>query len=275
MKRFFRIYPLFVVAILIEYAFATRASGNPGSVRNWVLQLLLLGDLVQMPGGLGGVEWTLRVEVAFYAYMGVLRWTGLMDRFRALFPTVLIATVLGLRFAPFPVHEFAMFKGYLIYAPFLLVGVGFRLKESGDVSGAFLITLALLVFHQHFTMIARHQQPYMTAHFGALAFVMFATCWALRRSIVATPLVLFVSELTYAVYAFHDWTYELIRDRLTEAGLSVFRPEVQGLIGLFALCAAANRYVEKPAARFARVLMKHTPKRLVLRRVPALSVARP
>lgn len=276
-KRFFRIYPLFVFAILIEHATTTRPH-PPRSAWEWVLQLLLLGDFAQMPGGLGGVEWTLRVEVAFYVYMGALKALGLLGAANRALPAVLLVSVLALGATPFPVHEFSMLKGYLIYAPFLLLGVGFSLRETGDLSGTLVLVLALLVFHQHYAMIARHQRPYMTAHFGGLAFLMFAICWAFRRYITATPLVLALSELTYGVYLFHDWGYELIRDQFAAAGVSLLRPEVQGLIGLFAVCAAANRFVEKPAARFARTLTKRhqAPVRLALRRLPVrLNLSRP
>lgn len=235
---------------------------------------MLLGDFANVPYALGGVEWTLRIEVAFYALMGLLRAASLMGRFRGWLPLVLTGSVLGLgALAPLPAADAPLFRGCLtVYAPFLLVGVAFRLREAGEASGAFLLAFVLLVFGQYFVSVGRYQPHWLGAHFGGLAFLLFAAAWGFRRHVVATPLVLFASELTYAVYLFHNWAYEPIRDALSAAGAAPLPPEVPGLVGLFALCVIANRCVERPGARFGRALAKRIPRpgpvRLVLRRVP-------
>lgn len=268
-KRFFRIYPLFAVAVLLEYATTARPDA-PQSLRDWVLQLLLLGDFANVPYALAGVEWTLRIEVLFYVFMGLLRAMGLMERFRGALPWALVGAVLALGIAPpFPSGG-ELFTAYLtLYGPFLLVGVAFRLKETGDVGGAFLVGFTVLVFCQYFTLIDRYQSFWKAAHFAGLAFLLFATCWGFRRHIVATPLVLFVSDLTYAVYLFHNWVYELVIETF---GATAVRPEVVGLVGLFVVCVLANRCVEKPGVRVGRAVLKRLPRRgpvrLVFRRLP-------
>lgn len=277
-KRVFRIYPLFVAAVLTEYAVGARPDA-PQSPRDWILQLLLLGDFASLPYALGGVEWTLRIEVLFYVYMGVLRAVGLLDRSRAL-PVVLAVTVAALGLlAPLPATGGPLFVGcYSIYAPFLLLGVAFRLKEAGEASGTFLFGLTMLVFGQYFALVARHQPHWMGSHFAALAFGLFAASWLFRRHVVATPLVLLGSDLTYGVYAFHNWAYERIRDAVPHApGLS---PEVAAVVGLFAVCALANRCVERPGVRHGRAVLKRLPRRgpmrLVVRRLPVgLNLSRP
>ena len=270
-KRFFRIYPLFAAAVLIECAVGARPDA-PQSPGEWVLQLLLLGDFARLPYALGGVEWTLRIEILFYVYMGALRAVGLLGRSRDALPWVLTGTVVALGLAsPLPATDGPLFICcYSIYAPFLLLGVAFRLRESGEVSGTFLLGLALLVFGQYFTLVARYQPFWMGSHFAALAFVLFATSWAFRRHLVATPLVLLGSDLTYAVYVFHNWAYELIRDALPHVpGL---RSEVAALAGLLAACAVANRCIERPGVRLGRAALKNLPRRgvarLAVRRIP-------
>jgi peptidoglycan/LPS O-acetylase OafA/YrhL len=75
-KRFFRIYPLLILAILVEYIFQ---SVNQESSLSWLTrlgQMSLLGDFFQVPHALAGVEWTLRIEVSFYLLMALMKWIG-------------------------------------------------------------------------------------------------------------------------------------------------------------------------------------------------------
>ena len=54
-KRVFRIYPLYVFAVVIQYALLSRSGMQP-SLNILLLQTSLLGDFFQTPYTLGGVE---------------------------------------------------------------------------------------------------------------------------------------------------------------------------------------------------------------------------
>ncbi len=53
-------------------------------------QLLLIGDFFQTPHTLNGVEWTLRVEVLFYVFMLILRYTDLIGKRENFLPWILV-----------------------------------------------------------------------------------------------------------------------------------------------------------------------------------------
>ncbi len=118
-KRFFRIYPLYIVAVLIQYI-PLLALGRLLDISILLPQLLLLGDFFATPYALNGVEWTLRVEIMFYVFMVVLRALGLMSKHNKLLPYVLVVATICCGFiAPIPAAEIWS-KGYLtIYGPFL------------------------------------------------------------------------------------------------------------------------------------------------------------
>ena len=111
-KRFWRIYPLYAVAVLAEMGVDAYQTNTFKPTIKLLPQLLLLGDFFHLRNSLGGVEWTLRVEVMFYAFMGLLRMTRLTHEYRRLLPGVLVGVVFALRYAaPFPTDSFT--RGYL------------------------------------------------------------------------------------------------------------------------------------------------------------------
>jgi peptidoglycan/LPS O-acetylase OafA/YrhL len=70
------------------------------SVQVLIPQLLLIGDFFQTPYTLQGVEWTLRVEIMFYIFMGCLRYLQMLHKHKRALPFVLIGTTILLAFSP-------------------------------------------------------------------------------------------------------------------------------------------------------------------------------
>ena len=128
-KRLFRIYPLYIVAVLIWYVPLVIA-GHGESFITLILQLTLLGDFFVTPYALGGVEWTLRIEIIFYLFMMVLSYLGVFNNHKSwILPCMLVVTTLMIGFlSPIPTTE--VFKSYFsIFAPFLFLGSMFYLFE--------------------------------------------------------------------------------------------------------------------------------------------------
>ena len=73
LRRVFRIYPLYVTAVLGEWLLVH----PPATGGERLAQLLLAGDFTGAPYALAGVEWTLRLEMLFYAWMALLRLANL------------------------------------------------------------------------------------------------------------------------------------------------------------------------------------------------------
>lgn len=254
-KRIFRIYPLYIVALLIQHIFLAVAGQAPG-LSTLVPQLLLVGDLFGTPYALNGVEWTLRVEIAFYIFMATLRWFDVGHRHRSMLPILYVATTLLCGFlAPIPSAEIWS-KGYLtIYGPFLLLGSLIFLLEKRHISTTVAIFFVGLVFYQYFSLIASYQRNWLGAHFAPLAFLIFLVSWGFRKQLTAAPWVLLLSEMTYAVYLFHNWFFEYAKSGLAAINVSVLNPDVQALLVLLVVCFFMVRSVEKPGIRLGRLLL--------------------
>jgi len=253
-KRSFRIYPLYIVAVLAQYV-PLAVIGHAPSLSTLLPQLLLVGDFFGTPYALGGVEWTLRVEIMFYVFMAALRSLNLMTN-QNILPYIFLATTLLCGFiAPIPSADIWS-KGYLtIYGPFLLLGSMFYLCEKKQTGFTFLLFFIGLVFYQYYSLMAIYQKSWLNAHFAILAFFIFFVSWTFRRYLTAAPWVLLLSDMTYAVYLFHNWFFDYAKKGLTLFRVSVLNPDVQALIILLLVCFFMVKYVEKYGIRFGRVLL--------------------
>ncbi len=97
-KRIFRIYPLYIFAVLFQYSLMILIDHSVINFHFLIPQLLLIGDFFQAPQTLDGVEWTLRVEVLFYFFMFLMRQFKLIGPYSVMFPWFLIAMTLLLHF---------------------------------------------------------------------------------------------------------------------------------------------------------------------------------
>ncbi len=249
-RRAFRIYPLYIVAVLSEFALLHAQDRSP-STGVLLGQMSLMGDWLGTPYALGGVEWTLRLEVMFYLFMAALRTAGLAHRRGCLWVYALLALSLAV-LGPWPVHT-AWSRGYFtLYFPCLLLGSAIWLGERGVVRRSAVVALGALVLLLHYFGLRAWQPVWLDAHFTLLALALFLLLWVLRNRLPAPRWVRWLSDLTYAVYLFHDWTFDALRNLALEHGVSSVQAQLLALAGLFVLCALLTRWVEQPAVRIGR-----------------------
>src|SRR3569623_80371 len=142
-RRFFRSYPLYVVAVLIQTAGGAWIHGESPTFTTVLLRLSLCGDFFQLPYTLGGVEWTLRMEVLFYVFMALLKFCGFLDgRYTRWLPVALASCTFALlAMPPTPGPWTWAIAYYNLFAPFLLLGAFFYLQESGRVGAGSLAAM--------------------------------------------------------------------------------------------------------------------------------------
>lgn len=260
-KRIFRIYPLYMAAVLMQVIYQWRiASPIPFSVLG--PQLLLIGDFFATPYSLGGVEWTLRIEMIFYVLMALLQSLGLMHNRAKWLPWILSICLWVLALLPpLPISP-SWSKGYInLYAPFLVFGIFVDLYERRRVQFIWLAYVGLIVCGQYFFLIGKYQPSWLNAHFAILALALFLVSWALRNLFIVNSWILFLSSLTYGVYLFHLWTWRPMGDFLQRVRLPWLPVDLQRLVLLLSLCLLMSYCVERPAIRFAEKLLQHWSKR--------------
>jgi peptidoglycan/LPS O-acetylase OafA/YrhL len=258
-RRVFRIYPLYIAAVLIQILLFGEIGGD-FSLNVLVPQLLLIGDFFGSPYTLAGVEWTLRIEVVFYVFMTMLKVVGFYgERKHLLIFVLLLATMLMSQLPAFPDNPY-LFKGYfLIYAPFLFIGTGFWLYEKTWINFGWLLALICLVFVNYFYLISCYQPNWLFAQFAALGFLLFTTAWIFRAKFHPTATIILCSDLTYAVYLFHNWMFDFFKRNVTKLLSLEQNSSFLALLLLFAFCFLLHRIIERPANKLGRTMSLKAP----------------
>jgi peptidoglycan/LPS O-acetylase OafA/YrhL len=251
-RRVFRIYPLYIVAVLIQIFIQN--TWESLSLKTVVLQLLLLGDFFNVPYTLKGVEWTLRVEIIFYGFMAALKYTGFWNERKHFLIFILLITI-GLM-SQLPAFPYGLFRGYfLIYGPFLFVGVGFWLYEQAWISFGWFFLLIIMVFVNYFYLISCYQPGWLSAQFAILGFLLFTLAYIFRFKFQSTAFILVCSDLTYSVYLFHNWMFDFLKSHLIAIFTLTDSANLFSLALLFAICYLLHRIIERPANKLGRVLL--------------------
>ena len=255
-KRLFRIYPLYVVAVLIQYVPVFFAGKTP-DLPHFLAQISLMGDFFGTSYTLNGVEWTLRAEVLFYLYMAVLKASKMLDKNVRFLPYVYILTVLLSAFlCPIPSEEIWS-KGYLtIYGPFLLLGSSIYLLEKRIISLSMFSLCMLFIFYNYYHFISVYQKLWINAHFAILAFLIFSIALLFRKFFILTAWAAVLSDMTYAVYLFHNWFFEYIKDGMNMAHFEIRNPNLVALCLLFITCYLLVRLVEKPGIKLGKLVLR-------------------
>lgn len=246
LKRAFRIYPLYMLAVLLEYSCGYFIEGvTPRSLQEVVSRLFLIGDFNGTPNGLQGVEWTLRIEVLFYLFMASLKAVGLFKN-RIHLPAVYAIALACLYIAPpFPDRSQWTFAYVTIYAPFLIFGSLLYLAEDIRQIRSKCIALMAVVFFAFLMLTAKLIPGWKESSYALFATVIFLTSWAFRNRISPHPLITALAELTFSVYLMHNWAWHYIDSGMRWIGAGEEQRPLQILIGLFGICFLLNRYVEK------------------------------
>lgn len=260
MNRVFRIYPLYITVVLVTYFYFDRVTPLPDLIH----QLLLVGDFYATPMAVGGVEWTLRIEMLFYLFAAALSACGLTDRYRKWLIPLCAALVLVLAVAPvWPVHDVDEGHGLFTFSfPYLLLGMAIFAFDEKELSGAALAAMTLLVLGMFYAVIRLKLPLLYNGNHPWVALLVFGIAWRLRHCLKSYRGVTLLSGLTYALYLTHSWLARQIEHKLT----ALFGWQNEGvlenfvaLIILLAICYALHKMIELPSIRWGRQLVRKMP----------------
>lgn len=244
-KRILRIYPLYIVAVVMEAALTHLISGVPlPDLAVFIQRILLIGDFYNTPYALAGVEWTLRIEIMFYLYMFVLKLIGAFNHQKFL-PAIHIAAAYFLYKMPSFPNQGIWTVGYFnAYAPFLLAGSLLYLAQQ-RLASRFVSTAAIAaMLYVSMAAIATYQPMWKVSHYAAYATLIFLTAFFLRGRLADSKILRLLSDLTYSVYLFHNWAWDYIAIPFKSIGLVGIREQFAITVTLFVFCYVMHRTVE-------------------------------
>jgi len=269
-KRFFRIAPLYYLAVAANLILGLRA-GPEHSVRMVLENASLAFGLIHPNHSLVLGGWSIGLEYVFYLGFPFLAWGA--SRSRAFLPvTALALLALSLPFSfvyvpgiadPDPKfhmyvqvanHAFLFLLGGLIAHARL--GSGFRLRTGPFLILAVLLTLAFTLKYRNFyddwvIMAGWARYWFLAICFAGVALFAF-------YDFPDSPLKTagkFMGDVSYSVYLLHPLVYEGVR-RWTPGSLGAWPHFLLGLGLTIGLSALTYRFLEKPMMGVGRRLCR-------------------
>ena len=244
-KRFFRIYPLYISVILLGCVLKYIQDSSIPPANILIPRLLLLGDFFDTPLALGGVEWTLRVEILFYLFMGVMKKTKAIESGNLLTITLLSITLIISNMTPFPVTN-DFHNAYLtIYSPFLFIGVIFYLLEHRLANGTLAIISIITMAVIHLNLVQNLTPSWANYNHAVIGIFIFAISIKFQENFSGNKACITLSDVTYAVYLLHLTAWGVIESIVNRVGIIYIDKPVQILVLLFIACYIANRTIER------------------------------
>lgn len=290
-RRVLRIYPAYLVALMVLWRLGeVTVKGDFGLLKH----ATLLSDYFRYQGGVGvGVAWTLTVEVTFYAFVPLwsvlMRWAGRWaGAFRAEAVGALALTVLGFASVWWLYPDRSAWPGARVLPPALSsLGLGMllavlsarsdtgwswapRLRRAGGPAGLWWLAAvavygALVHFQPLTSIVARtitrgHALERAWQVPVALLLVVPMVFGDQRRGLIrralATPVMVFVGTVSYALYLWHYYVLRAVVPPIrlgepprlwSDAGWSLI-----ALALSLAIAALSWYLVERPCLRWAR-----------------------
>jgi peptidoglycan/LPS O-acetylase OafA/YrhL len=221
-RRVFRIFPMYTVALVIFWITQVAFAEKPWpSVKLIIASLSLLGDFKGAPNQLGGVDWTLRVEILFYLFVGITTYlvsVVLRNKFGESRSLLLITFTLGITLTLVPAFPRGGFAGgYLnFFAPIFMTGMAFALNSLGQLGKGMTSIIAI---YSYFLSTSKQSELRPDLNLGSYllwSYLIFILFYSLRNRFASNSIIIWISGLTYTFYLFHNWMFSYI-DKILRA----------------------------------------------------------
>lgn len=253
-KRIFRIYPLFVVCMLASMFLDMHVRDYPPSPYPLWQHASLLGDFFGTGLSVGGVEWTLRIEMLFYVFAGFVAFLKIPRNRFALSAVLLLSMVAVIAGPRFPSWSPDTSGNLNAFFPFLLVGMAAYYFEAKMVPLVVLIATVIMALG--------------ISKFWSMPVVMvgvFFIMWSTSRHITYNRFFASVASITYSFYLIHDWLYDICQIELARVTDSMITRAIVSTLIVLAASILATKFIEKPFIRLGNRLCRWN--------VPALKTA--
>ncbi|WCM48973.1 acyltransferase [Pseudomonas sp. WJP1] len=246
-KRIFRIYPLFIFAVLSETFMAWYFHETPvPPLSVMVPRLLLIGDFFDIPNALAGVEWTLRIEILFYILMATFKSAGLFTSQKLLPIAYLIVATCLYVIPAFP--EIGHWNAAYVntYSLFLFIGSLIYLSQQELANRKICIAVGSILSLMFLIKISNIQPGWKESNYAIIALALFLASLYYGPKLQDGRALRVISDLTFSVYLFHNWLWEYISTPVQGLGFTGISSKLIICALLFAVCYALHQRIEKP-----------------------------
>lgn len=256
LKRIFRIYPLYIFAVIAEMLVQYYNGAGVPPLTILIPRLLLIGDFFNTPLSLAGVEWTLRIEMMFYVFMGLVKKAGIINKGNVLTVLLLVVSFFISSINPFPVANDFHNAYFTLYTPFLFIGVVVYLVEHKLVNRVIALASIVIMFYLHLSLIEKINPFWGQYNYAFTGVIIFLVSWLFRDKFVESKACNLLSEMTYAVYLFHNWIWYTLSLVVSKLQIPYINSNIQILTLLFIVCYFAHKTVERKGVLIGKTLLR-------------------
>jgi peptidoglycan/LPS O-acetylase OafA/YrhL len=260
-SRLSRLYPAYWTALTLMVAVEFLVFGNAPWISGYVVNMTMLQEFVGFTN-LDNVFWSLTVELAFYAIMGVVFATGFLVRIETVAAIwlalaclwSLVAQHLGIGLPSFLPRLF-IFQ----HVPFFVAGIAFyRITVKGSTRSRVALVLAALAAAGWIDGLPADAPAVgwidglRRTGIAATLFATFGLAVTGKLRFAVSPATLWLGTISYPLYLIHRNLGLSTMVRLHELGLPVWLLFTLTLVGALVLATALTYLVERPALRTLR-----------------------
>lgn len=247
--RFFRLYPIFWVAVIFTVLWRVNFGGDQIDIS------VILANITMIPGFFGqqyvdGVYWTLAIELQFYLLMAIVWRVGLLERVEIICVFWLCLSVLvkllQRRWPEVEALEW-LWRGFLLpYAPFFSLGMlACSISQARSGWGVHMTFIFALV------LVFASGNLHRAAVTGVVALILLLIAYGWTNTLRIPVFLIFLGEASYSIYLFHQALGHHALVKLDE----VLHPDpVFAAVLTVAMCllvgVSMHMMVEKPLARW-------------------------
>jgi peptidoglycan/LPS O-acetylase OafA/YrhL len=253
MQRFFRIYPTYWLGMLVTAGFlAVSAYYLHQPVFYHLKELFINATLFlrrwfETPS-IDGINWTLEVEIGFYALMAVFK----QFLSTQIFKQLVVLPILICLFSLIVGLTFLKFHSALLI--FMLMGTGFlNLYQHRFTLKTFTLYMAitmacfLVAIHLNSDL---HNEPSFTSYLYALA--CFAVLYCFRDKIPYNGALDFISNISYPLYIVHGFNSYVIMSFLYQVIPNYWVCTGTAIVFSFSAALLLHYLAEKPSLKLGK-----------------------
>jgi peptidoglycan/LPS O-acetylase OafA/YrhL len=263
-RRFFRIYPLYISLTILEITL-TRISSSENTniselVKNCTLNILMVGDFLNVNPNISGVAWTLRIELYFY----ILVWFSLLFEKRnknipLIRLLILVTTMVIMAAFNFPQNPTMGNQYYVgIFFPFLVLGACCAFFQKKLISTKLCVLISIVALTQHVVLSLNLKPDFFSEGSYLLAtFVTIILSFSIKPKNTHRKRVFKFANYTYGFYLLHTFFLSFLILQIKKNILPVnmfvdFLVSIAATLVTIFIASKVYVYFEKPMQDFSR-----------------------
>jgi len=275
-RRIFRIYPTYVIGLLISciflflYALINKQS-YPISFSHFAINASLLRDWFNIVS-IDYSNWTLEIEIKFYIFAILLAVLFKLRNAKALIGCTLLMTLSNLLYAGYyqylVLHALRFRLAYLIsfnsvFLMFMLMGVCiYNLFKNYWSLKKFIVIIGIIYIEFFVSVLfgpcSTSKWIYIIPY--TLAIITFLTCYFVRNKLKYNKFIDSVSNISYPMYVVHAVSGYVTLSIMFSITQNAYVSILVAAVVFVTLAVLLHKFVELPTNRFGKNLFKHNAK---------------